>query len=273
MAFVHEVKEAEFEQAVLQRSREVAVVVDFWAAWCAPCRSLGPILEREVEALGGRVELAKVDVEAAPGLGGRFKVQGIPAVMAFRDGEVVAEFVGARDASFVRQWLGALAPSPSQLALSAASTVEALERLIDDPEVGPEAVLRLVAAELQAGNVARAREFLERAPRRGPLAERTDALERQVTLASEAEQLGGEAGAQARLAQNPDDLEARYGLGAALAAKGDAAGALEAFLAVVTQSRKFKDDAGRKAMLVLFEKLGPQHELTRAFRRRLQVVL
>ncbi len=273
MPLVDDVTEAQFEQAVLSRSRTVPVVVDFWAEWCAPCRVLGPVLEREVTALGGRVELAKVDVDRAQALAARFRVQGIPAVMAFRDGAVVSDFVGARDAAFVRQWLAGLAPSASRLALAAAASIAELEPLVDDAEVGPEAVLRLAALELETGNLARVQALLERAPARGELATKTEALRHQLGLAVDAAELGGEAGARARLASNANDVEAAYALGAALAAKADWRNALEAFLGVVSRDRAFRDDGARKAMLVVFERLGPQHELTRDFRRRLQIVL
>lgn len=273
MTNVRDVSEAEFETAVLARSREVPVVVDFWAAWCAPCRMLGPTLEREVEALGGRVELAKVDVDQAQGLGARFGVQGIPAVMAFRDGAVVADFVGARDASFVRTWLAGLAPSEAQKALAAATTEEQLEALLADAEVGGRATLRLAELHLEAGRAQAAAALLEKVPRRGAEGERAETLAKLVAFAVDAEASGGEAKARATLAATPDDAEANFALGSALAARGDSAGALEAFLAVVTKSRKFRDDAGRKAMVTLFERLGPQHELTREYRRRLQVVL
>lgn len=273
MSFVTDVTEAQFDEAVLARSRTLPVVVDFWAEWCAPCRVLGPVLEREVTALGGRVLLAKVDVDRAQALGARFRVQGIPAVMAFRDGAVVADFVGARDAAFVREWLAGLAPSESRRALAAAQSTIELERLLDDAEVGPEAALQLATQELEAGHLERVTVLLERAPARGALAVKTDALRQRLSLAVEAAKLGGEAGARARLASNANDVEASYALGAALAAKGDWANALEAFLGVVSRDRRFKDDGARKAMLVVFERLGPQHELTRDFRRRLQIVL
>src|SRR5262245_52105835 len=105
-AVIKDVGDADFEREVVARSAAVPVVVDFWAAWCGPCRTLGPLLEREIEALGGRVELAKIDVDANPALAERFQIRGIPAVKAFVDGKVAASFEGARDPGFVRGWLG-----------------------------------------------------------------------------------------------------------------------------------------------------------------------
>jgi putative thioredoxin len=163
MNFVRDVTEADFEQQVLARSREVPVVVDFWAEWCAPCRMLGPTLEREVNALEGKVELAKLDVDQAQGLSQKFGVQGIPAVMAFRDGKVVADFVGARDAGFVRRWLTELAPSESQKALEAAKDEASLRALLGSPEAGPAATLRLGALLLTEGRAAECLKLLETA--------------------------------------------------------------------------------------------------------------
>lgn len=268
MSFVRDVTAADFEQQVLARSREVPVVVDFWAEWCAPCRMLGPTLEREVNALGGRVELAKLDVDQAQALSQKFGVQGIPAVMAFRDGKVVADFVGARDAGFVRRWLAELAPSERQQALEAATDEASLRALTSSPEVGPAATLRLAALLLGQGRAAECLKLLEEVK-----TEEAERLRRLAGFALDAEAYGGEAAAQAVLTKNPKDLDARWALACTRAAQSRDAEALEGFLELVTTSRKYRDDGARKAMVTLFERLGPQHETTREYRRRLQNVL
>jgi putative thioredoxin len=138
-----DVTDATFEQDVVERSRAHPVVVDFWAEWCGPCRALGPVLEKEVEATAGGVELAKVDVDANPALASRFDVRGIPAVKAFRDGHVVDEFVGALPPERVRAFVEALtAPT-------------AAEQLVASGDADP-----AVAAALAVGDHERALDLL-----------------------------------------------------------------------------------------------------------------
>ena len=156
-----DVSEATFEQDVIERSRDHPVVVDFWAAWCGPCRALTPVLEEQISARGGEVALAKVDVDANPGLSAMFRVQGIPAVKAFKDGRVVSEFVGARSPVAVASFLDELLAPPQvtgvvdelresgelpevRQALEAGRTEHALDLLLGEiPEASPERRERL----------------------------------------------------------------------------------------------------------------------------------
>ena len=273
---------ADFEAAVIARSHELPVVVDFWAAWCGPCRALGPLIEREVSALGGRVELARIDTDQEPQLAARFAVQGIPAVKAFRGGKVVAEFVGARDAGFLRTWLGQLAPSPGRVALERGLSAEqagdlaaaeaALEPLLDDAEVGSRAALALAELRLRTGRVEGVSALLDRVDPRSDHFDRVEGARRRLGFHVEAAAHGGEAAIRAALGGAPKDVALRYALGCALAARGEIEGALEAWLEVVSCNRKYRDDAARLAMLALFEQLGDS-DLARDYRRKLQIVM
>jgi putative thioredoxin len=279
---VKDVDESAFEAAVIVRSRTVPVVVDFWAAWCQPCRVLGPIIEREVAALGGRVELVKVDTDANQKLAAQFDIRGIPAVKAFVGGKVAREFVGVQSADFLRRWLAELAPSPAKQALAGAAELvakgdragaeAALRALQGDPEVGNAAALALGEVLLDAGRADDAEAALASVDARSAQADAADAARRRITFARDAAAFGGRDAAVAALARDANDLEARFALASAQAAALEWEAALGTFLELVKRSRKFRDDGARRAMLVIFDHLGAQNPLVSEFRRQLQIV-
>ncbi|HVR62358.1 MAG TPA: tetratricopeptide repeat protein [Polyangia bacterium] len=287
---IKDVSAAAFATDVLERSRALPVVVDFWAAWCAPCRVLGPILEAEVKALDGKLELAKVDTDADPTLAAEYGIQGIPAVKAFRDGRVVSEFVGARPAAFIRSWLAALVPSPALQELERAEQAAragdragaepVLRRLLVDADgepaldrqVGARALAALVRVLLDADDLAGAEQLLGHLDARGDAAELAEPLRARLRLLQTAAAAGGRAGAEAALARDPSDREARYALGAALAAAGETEAALQQFLDLAAAARRARGDDARRAMLAIFDQLGADSDLARDYRRRLQIV-
>ncbi len=280
---VIDVTEATFARDVLERSREVPVVVDFWAAWCGPCRMLGPVLERLAAEADGEWILAKLDVDQAPQLSAQYGIQGIPAVKAFRDGRVVAQFVGAQPEPNVRRWLATIAPTPTEQLLDQAADLEdagdwsaAVSTYRQALALSPHdtaASLGLGRALLLLGQTDEATAVLQSIADDVDLGGEARGLLTQAQLAHDAAVVGGEAGARARLAENPNDPEALYGLAAALVAEEDYRGALDALLTLVRRQRRWRDEAGRKTMLGLFELLGDADPLTQEYRSKLSQAL
>ena len=275
---VLDASDATFATDVIERSRELPVVVDFWAPWCGPCRVLGPTLETIAAERAGEVQLVKVNVDENPGVAAGYQVQGIPAVKAFRDGEVVREFVGALPEPQVRSFFDSLTPTAADLAVDAAAeAVQAgqtgaarlhLEHALQEQPGHQQASVSLAAILFAEGETERARELAARFP-----SDPVGAL----VLAQLAfrEGAGGEPreALEARLAADPDDAEAHYRLGCLLAGEGEWPDALEHLLATVRLDRGVADDGGRLRMLDAFRLLGEGHELTRAYRRRLTNLL
>ena len=160
-----DVTDMTFERDVLERSAEVPVVVDLWAAWCGPCRTLTPILEKVVAATGGAVELAKVDIDANPGIRASFQVQSIPAVYALRDGQVVDHFIGALPEHEVQKFVDALAPPRTEAdALADEGDEASLRRALDLQTDHPVAVVRLAELLVRRGEQEEALALLARVP-------------------------------------------------------------------------------------------------------------
>jgi putative thioredoxin len=244
---VFDVDEHEFEQRVLERSKEIPVVVDFWAAWCGPCKQLTPVLERAAEARAGKVELAKVDVEKNPLLQTAFRIQGIPAVKAFRDGRVAAEFTGALPPAQVEQFFDGLVPSEAD-ELARSGDEQDLRRALELDPRHPTARRELAKLLLQRGEPDEATELLEGT--QGDFV--ADGLLARAALAGDEQ-----------LAAAFDAWD-----------EGDRAAALERLQEALQEEQdRERRDLIRRVMVALFTELGPDDPLAREHRRRLSAAL
>lgn len=283
IATVIDVDEAGFERQVLEASRERPVVVDFWAPWCGPCRMLGPTLERLAEEGDGAWTLAKVNVDENPGLSMRFGVRGIPAVKAFRDGEVAAEFVGAQPEPMIRRWLEPLLPGPADERLpaaraaeeagDAAGAAEAYRAILEEQPRHAAAALGLGRALLALDRADEAIEALESVPYEAEERDEADRLLATARFRAQAALTGGEIEARRRVSADPDDLEARIDLATALAAREEHREALEGLMAVIRRDDVATRTRARQQMLQLFQALGEDHELTREYQQQLAAAL
>lgn len=259
-----DVTEATFEEEVVARSRTVPVVIDFWAAWCGPCRQLSPLLERYAQQYAGDVEVVKIDVDANPRLAQQFRVQGIPAVKAVKDGRIVAEFTGLQPEASIAQFFESLAPSKADRLVAAAAgqpadeAVATLEQALDlDPGHAP-ALVALARLRIASGDVETATGLLGRIPHE-PEAER---LLAEIAIA--ATRVDDRELSRLEVAATSGDDEARVAFGRALAAAGRHEEAIEQLLSAV--SKPATRESARGALIELFTTLGDDHPLVQQAR-------
>ena len=276
--------DASFVADVIEASKVQPVIVDFWATWCGPCRQLTPALEKAVTAAKGAVKLVKIDVDKNPGFAGQLRVQSIPTVYAFVDGRPVDAFMGAVPDSQIKAFIDRLIgpAGPSEVA----QILEIAKESLDLGDIGGaaqayaqamqmepdnvKAIAGLARCYLTGGDLERARELVDMAPANAKDAE-LDSVKAALALAAEG--AAETSGLEQRLANDPDDHEARFELAKALAGRGRLADAADHLLTIIARDRAWNDEAARKQLLTVFEAAGPASDVAKQGRRRLSSIL
>ena len=279
---------ASFIKDVVEASRQATVLVDFWAPWCGPCKTLGPILEKIVAEAKGALRLVKINVDRDPGLAEQMHIQSIPAVYAFQGGRPVDGFVGQLPESQIREFVKRLnvEPAGTEAIAEALATANALlnqgdlpsatriyDRLLAEDPVNAAAAAGIASCLVRSGRIAAARQMLSEMPPELANSLEVTAVKTAIELAEQAKALGPTADLARRLAADPDDHAARYDLALACYAQNQREKAIDELMELFRRDRKWHDEAARKQLVKLFEVMGPSDPLTMAARKRLSSLM
>ncbi|MEW9806435.1 thioredoxin [Mesorhizobium marinum] len=285
---IKDVTTASFAADVIQESRKLPVLVDFWAPWCGPCKQLQPALERVVAAARGAVKLVKMNIDEHPSIAGQLGIQSIPAVIAFRDGQPVDGFMGAVPESQIRDFIQKLVgknggqPEIAEALAAAGEARDAgdlqtaagiFDAILQQQPENLDAIAGLADILFEAGDATGAEELLSRVPDDKRDVPAIAAVRSKIELASEAAGLGDAADFESRLAQNPNDHQARFDLAMVQNAQGKRQEAADNLLAIVKADRTWNEDGARAQLLKFFDAWGMTDDATLSARRKLSSLL
>ena len=278
---------ASFAKDVIDASRDALVLVDFWAAWCGPCKQLTPILEKVVRSYGGKVRLVKIDVDANQAIAAQLRIQSMPTVYAFRDGRPLDGFTGAQPESVVRQFVERLVGAEEEASLDDVlktgeelleagdlqGAAEVYAAILQEDRENAEALAGLAQCYLLSGDVERARQTIMLVPPDKQQVSAVEAIKARLDLADKTANMGDLEQLEARVAGDAKDYQARFDLAIALAGLGRRDEAMGHLLELIRRDRKWNDDAARKQLLQFFDAWGPKEPLVAEGRRRLSSIL
>ncbi|BBF93783.1 thioredoxin [Blastochloris tepida] len=284
---VRDVTTQSFVKDVIEESKTQPVLVDFWAAWCGPCKQLTPVLEKVVRAAKGKVKLAKMNIDEHPAVAGQMGIQSIPTVIAFVDGRPLDGFMGAQSEAQVVAFIeritkGSIGGGTKELLEAAdaalvggdpVAAAEAFAAVLGEEPENPHALAGLARCHLELGDIDKAKQTLALVPQAKANDPAVAAARAAIEIAEQAASLGDLAGLEGALAANPADHQARFDLALALNARGRRAEALNHLLEIVRRDRAWNEDGARKQLVTFFEAWGPADPHTIEGRRRLSSIL
>ena len=276
-----------FMKEVIEESKSRPVLVDFWAPWCGPCKTLGPVIEKAVQNTKGKARLAKMNIDEHPQVAQQLGIQSIPAVYVFSNGQPIDGFVGALPEKEVKAFIdrvtgGAGGDDAAELlkhaeeslsAGDAAGAADAFSHVLSADKDNVAALAGLVRAQLAAGEIESAKQTFALIPKEKANDAAVTAAQAALDLAAQAEKIGDIAPLEAKVAANPLAHQARFDLAVALAAHNKRAQAVDHLLEIVKRDRKWNDDGARKQLVQFFEAWGGADENTVEGRRKLSLIL